>query len=369
VKYASDSLPEWVDRSKPGIWRYWRLLPIMDPGQCTDLGEGATPLFKADKLGEVLGLRNLWVKDESRNPTATFKVREAGLTFARFREIGVHEFVVCSTGNTAAGFVRGASRFSELTLHLLIPLLGRERINFHIPSNVRAGFVGTDYFRTMEIANEYATHLGIAFEGGFENPCRRESMKAISFEIFEAGVRPDFYVQSVGSGVGPYGVHKGFTELEKTGMRIKPPHLVCVQPENCAPIVEAYRRGLEDLPPDLIVPTPNTMASTIANGNPKGYRYLKPVLDEACGIAEAVTEKEIVDAKGLVRLERLNSEPAALVAVAGLKKVVESGYIDRSDVVVLNNSGGYRNGPPKILSVFSTEDTPLTIYRGLTGGR
>ena len=88
VKYAYERIPDWIDESKRGPWRYWRLFPIANPESAWDLSEGATPFFKADKLGEHLGLKNLWIKDESTNPTNTFKVREAGLTLASLERSG-----------------------------------------------------------------------------------------------------------------------------------------------------------------------------------------------------------------------------------------------------------------------------------------
>ena len=228
-------------------------------------------------------------------------------------------------------------------MHLFVPIAAKERINFDTSSNVSAAFLDGDYFETMERANQYGVEIGLPLEGGFWNICRREAMKALSFEIYETGVKPDFYLQAIASGVGPYGVHKGFVELEEMGFSIKPPRLVCVQPENCAPIVNAYRKGLEDLPPDLKVDAPKTIASTLANGNPiGGYPYLSRLLKETRGIAETVTEEEIVEGGELLKLERLNSEPAVWTAVAGLKKCIDGGDIDPSDVIVLNNSGGYR---------------------------
>jgi threonine synthase len=362
VKYAYERIPEWIDESKRSPWRYWRLFPIANPESTWNLGEGGTPFFKANRLGEHLGLKNLWIKDESANPTQTFKVREAGLTLAHYREIGIKRFVLSSTGNTAAGFTYGLGHAPPFEMHLLVPITAKERINFDIPSNVSAGFVEADYFKTIERANKYAAETGIPSEGGFGNICRREAMKAVSFEIFEAGVKPDFYVQSIGSGVGPYGVYKGFVELEGLGFPIKPPHLVCVQPENCAPIVNAYRKGLDDLPADLAVDAPKTIASTIANGNPKGgYPHLKRLLDATRGIAETVTEEEIIAAGKLTKLDNLNSEPAVWTALAGLKKSIETGDIDSSDVVVLNNSGGYRSGTIKNLPLFSLNDTSQKI--------
>ncbi|MGA8905628.1 MAG: pyridoxal-phosphate dependent enzyme [Candidatus Bathyarchaeia archaeon] len=340
---------------------------MTNPESAWDLGEGATPFFKADKLGKHLGLRHLWIKDESANPTNTFKVREAGLTLARFREIGIRKFVLYSTGNTAAGFTYGLSRAPIFQMHLFVPITAKARINFDTPSNVGAAFLDADYFKTIERADKYASESGIPSEGGFGNICRRGAMKALSFEIYETSVKPDFYLQSIASGVGPYGVHKGFVELEEMGFPIKPPHLVCVQPENCAPIVNAYKKGLEDLPPDLKVDSPKTIASTLANGNPtQGYPYLKRLLDEARGIAETVTEEEIVEGGKLLNLERLNSEPAVWTAVAGLKKCIEVGNIDASDVVVLNNTGGYRVGTERKLPMFSLDEASKKINETLT---
>jgi len=342
--YDLSKIDSFVDESYDSIWRYWRLLPIEDLNQVEDIGEGMTPLFRSNNLGKLLGMSNLWIKDESKNPTATFKDREAGLTISRFKELGIDEFVICSTGNTAASFTRAVSLMESFKMHLFIPKAAKERVDFEIPESVLVELVEGNYWEAIDYSSKYAKDKKLVSEGGFSNPCRIEGVKTLAFETAERGVQPDYYIQAIGSGVGPCAFYKGYEELVNIGAAKKIPKIVCIQPELCAPIVRAYEDKKEVFDPAYVVADPKTHVTTLANGNPAfSYPYVRRVIKETGGMVEAVSEEEVRRAVELVeKEENLSCEPAAATALAGLIKCVEKGRIEKDAVVLLNHSGGVR---------------------------
>ena len=343
-EYNLAEVRDFVDETREGIWRYWRLLPIEDPGNAEAIEEGVTPLYRSKNLGQLLGLSNLWIKDESKNPTATFKDREAGVSIARFKELGIDEFVICSTGNTAASFTRAVSLVRPFRMHMFIPTAAEARVDFSIPDSVGVEMVKGTYFDAIEHSSDYATAQSLIAEGGFGNPCRIEGVKTLAFEIAEYGIEPDYYIQAIGSGVGPCAFYKGYSELVGLGVAGKIPKIVCIQPELCAPIVRAYEDGKETLDPSYSISDPKTFVTTLANGNPAfSYPYVRKVILGTGGMVATVSEEDI---RGAVRLvedkEGISCEPAAGTALAGLIKCLEEGRIDRESVILLNHSGGVR---------------------------
>lgn len=342
--YDLSQVSNFVDESQEGIWRYWNLLPIEDPAQAEIIDEGITPLSKSKELGELLGLPNLWIKDESKNPTATFKDREAGVSISRFKELGIDEFVICSTGNTAASFARAVSLVQPFKMHLFVPTAAKARVDFSIPDTVGMKMVNGTYWEAIKHSSDYASSHRLVSEGGFGNPCRIEGVKTFAFEVAEYGLEPDYYVQAIGSGVGPCAFHKGYSELVALGIAKKIPKIICVQPELCAPIAEAYKDGKETFDTSYSISDPKTFVTTLANGNPGfSYPYVRKAILDTGGMVTTVSEAEIRKAIHLAEdREGLSCEPAAGTALAGLIKCLEEHRIDSDSVVLLNHSGGVR---------------------------
>jgi len=368
VVYNLDEIEGYIDDRYGGIWRYWRLLPV-EPKEGITADEGRTPLYRSKRLSEHVGLKNLWIKDETRNPTRTFKDREACITICRFLSLGIREFVLCSTGNTAASFSRVMSKVLAAIMHLLIPLSCRGIIDFEIPASVKAAFVDAPYHDVCCWAPDYASQNGIVWEGGFGNFYRREGLKTISLEIAECSLHPDWYVQAVGSGLGTYAAYRGFSELCALGATSKVPRLLCIQPELCAPMVNAFKAGRTEFSEEFAVPKPQTLATTIAQGNPQfSYKYVSRVIRESGGYMESVSESEIENAMKLMEAyESTTCEPASATALAGLIKCVESGVIDRGEIVVLIHSGGRREGRLAELPIVNAGAQPKELYALLMG--
>ncbi len=292
-EYDLDSLEnwDWVDKELPGILRYSKLLPIMDPTNGISLGvenPKPTPLYKSSRLGEFLGLKHLWLKDETKNFTRTFKTRDAVVSVSRFREIGVNEFVICSTGNTIGAFCYAISRAKlPMVAHMFLPKT--MMIDFEIQNNLipYVQLVDGPYQKVMERAKRYSEETGFPFEGGFSNPARREGSKTLGFEVAEAGLEPEWYVQGVASGTGVCGFSKSFSELRKIGVSESVPKILSVLPDGCAPIVNAFNTGASFFTPNFIVRNPRTSVTTLANGDPSfSYPYVRQTVLESDGHME-----------------------------------------------------------------------------------
>jgi len=361
-EYSSESLHWPPPKNVSGLARYWPLLPIIDPANILKQDSTSalpTPLYRSARIGEVIGLRNLWIKDESVHHTKTFKDRDALVTVSRFQELGLHEFVMSSTGNTAAAFAYAVGMAAaSLKAHIFLPKgtiidfpLARE-------DSTKVSFVDGDYSSAIVEAKEFSKSRGIPLEGGFSNPCRTEAAKTIAYEIAESGVRPDWYVQGVTNGAGAYGFYKGYSELVRFGVVERAPRLLCVQPDGCAPMVSAFRAGREKLAREDVPSESRTFVTTLSCTNPAySYPYMREaVLDSGGGFEEA-SDREIANAFILLlKLEGRLVDPAVAVGLAGIVRAFESGTVDRDEVIVLSLSGGIRGD--------GTTDRKMDLARG-----
>jgi len=340
---------DWIQDDLPGILRYSRLLPLLDPSKCVTIGNeslGPTPLYQSKGLGRFLGLSDLWIKNEIKNFTQSFKARDTVISISRFLEIGINRFVLCSTGNTAAAFCYALSRVSQpMQMHLFLPK--RAIIDFDIPRKLVPDVTVIDgpYQKIIEEARSHSLRLNLPYEGGFRNPARREGSKTLRFEIAEAGLEVEWYVQGLATGTGIYGVNKGFSELKKIGAVESSPKMLAVQPEECASIVNAHNANSNSLDPKFIVEDPKTSVTTLANGNPYfSYPYVRNVITSSGGRLEKVSEKEIFESATLLKKhENVNADLAVAVALAGLRKSIAIGGVDRDSTILLNISGGHRD--------------------------
>ena len=193
-------------------------------------------------------------------------------------------------------------------------------------------------------ARKFSEDSGIPYEGGFGNPCRREGSKTIAFEVAEEDLSPDWYVQAISSGSGAYAFYKGCSELRKLGVVEAIPRILCVEPEVCAPMANAFQEGCDTLPQRFVVKNPNTIARALTNGYPAfDYPYVRQAVLSSRGNMVKVSEAEIERALTLMLTsEGIALDPAAGVALAGIVKGVESGILDRDSKILLNLSGGVR---------------------------
>ena len=340
------------DPSLPGMWAWFDLLPILDRAKVVSLGEGNTPLLPARRLGEDLGLDTLLLKDESRNPTGSFKDRMLTVGVTRAVELGFGTVAVQSSGNVGAAAAAYAAR-AGLRAKILVPRTAP-------PEKVlQAQMYGADVFRLDHdspaaifdllqwACDEFHWHL--VSTAAIYNPFTLEGAKTIAYELAEQTDfdLPDWLIVPVGGGGNIGSLWRGFRDLEALGRLRRLPHLVGVQAAGCAPFVEAVRQGrtaqeaLAARWPDI-----QTVAGAIADDVVFDAHVALPAVRESGGTAVAVTDEEILAAEAsLARLEGLFVEPAAATTVAALKKLRAEGRIRRDERVACLLTGNGLKDP------------------------
>jgi threonine synthase len=330
-----------IERGPTTIWRYAALLPA-DAADRVDIGAGFTPLLHARNLGEALGLRQLYIKNDTANPTWSFKDRVVSLALTRARELGFDTVACASTGNLANSVAAHAAS------------AGLKAIVF-IPSDLEPGKVVNSavYGPTLvavdgsyDDVNRLCTEVADRYPWGFVNinlrPYYAEGSKTLAYEVAEQlGWRaPDHVVAPMASGSLFVKIWKGFKELSDLGLIDKPTtRMSGAQAEGCSPITTAWEEGTFNFRPVK----PHTIAKSLAIGNPAdGYYALKVLASEDNGgSATAASDAEVVEGiKLLAASEGIFAETAGGVVIAGLKKLAEGGLIERGAVTVAYITGG-----------------------------
>jgi threonine synthase len=330
-----------IEAGPRSIWRYRRLLPV--PANVADTPNtepGLTRLVRADQLAEALGLRRLWVKDDSGNPTHSFKDRVVAVALAAARELGFKVLACPSTGNLANAVAAAAARAGIRSAVFVPSDLERQKI---LTTAVYGGtFVTVDgnYDDVNRLASEIAGEQDDwAFVNVNVRPYYAEGSKTLGYEIAEQlGWRlPDQIVVPVASGSQLTKIDKAFQELVKLGLVEDRPYRVFgAQAAGCAPVAAAFKQGH-----DVVRPVkPDTIAKSLAIGNPADGPYVLDVARRTGGAVEDVTDEQVVEGiRLLARTEGIFGETAGGVTVATLRKLAESGALDPEAETVIINSG------------------------------
>jgi threonine synthase len=328
------------------MWRYWELLPMLDRKHIVSMGEGWTPLLRAENLGAMLGRRNIFIKDERQGPTASFKDRQASLAISVLKEADIKELVVASTGNVAISYSAYCARSGIKLWAFLDSNVPHEKMREVTLYGTEVIKVSSNYDRTKQVAAQFAKYRNLFLDKGVKGISSREAMKTLAFEIAEQLGRlrgvgwtaPDWYIQAVSGGMGPIGVWQGFYELFKMGLIKKIPKLAIIQTEGCAPMVNSFQKGLETCE---IVENPSSIINVLATGNPgPAYPFLRNLVLTYGGAFVKVDDQSSFRAmRVMAQMEGLSMEPAAAVACAGLIKMVQEQLISPNETVVVNASG------------------------------
>src|SRR3989338_289330 len=334
-------------------WRYFELLPIQNKANIVSINAGMTPLIKAEKLGEKLGLNNLYIKNDSVNPTFSFKDRPAGIAVSKAKEFGLSAVGCASTGNLAAATAAHAAK-AGLPCYVFAPS-DIEHAKIVQALSYGAEFIAVD--GTYDDSNRIAAQIGDSKGIGIVNINMRsyyvEGSKTLAFEVAEQleWQVPDQIIIPVGSGAMLNAICKGFEELQTVSLLndVSRMHIVAAQPTGCAPIVDAFKKKSNDVIP---VENPNTIAKSLAIGDPGDGRYVLKRLKQYNGHAEESNNKEILDAILLLaKTEGVFTEPAGGVAVAVLKKMVEDGHIDKNDTTICYVTGNGLKATESLMEV------------------
>ncbi len=342
------------DRS---IWRWFEFFPVEHRSSVVSLGEGDTPLIHAARLGEKIGIHNLYLKNDTVLPTGSLKDRSNSVGLSVARELGFKTAAVMSTGNAAAS-VAAYSAAAGIKSVVMVPK-GTAPAKIIQARAYGATVVVVDGDFDYEVAKLYkaATQEFGWYDCLSSNPYRDEGKKSYAYEMADQldGQIADWVIHPTAGGTGIYAMWKGCREFLSLGWTDRAPKLVAAQSEAAAPIIAAFEKGLADVEP---VVARATVAESIQVGNPVslGWRALA-ALRESGGTAAAASDTEILEAQAFTgRLAGIFAEPAAATSVAVAKKLRVAERIGPDDVVVCNLTGHGLKQPEAIR--FSEKEFP-----------
>ena len=354
-KYKPEDI---LSRNDPSLWRFLPLLPVQEaPGDSTPLhAAGGTPVFNLLRLAEKLGLQYLWLKDESRNPTASFKDRASAIVVARAQEIGAEVVVTASTGNAGAALAGMSAAVGQKAIIFAPKSAPKAKVAQLLVFGAKVILVDGTYDEAFDLTAKAANEFGWYCRNTGYNPFTAEGKKTAAFEIWEwwesthqkwheeVGMDVDHapltVFVSVGDGNIISGIHKGFKDLYQLGWLPRIPRIIGVQAEGSAAISNAFHADTEKISPV----SANTIADSISVNLPRdGVRAVRAA-KETGGKYVNVSDKEIL--KAIAELGKLGvfAEPAGAAAYAGLVKAAGSGLVGSEDpILVLNTGSGLKD--------------------------
>jgi threonine synthase len=345
-----------IARRAPGIWRYRELLPV-DRAPDRGLPVGSTALIRADRLGVDLDLDRLWLKDDSRNPTLSFKDRVVAVAAARAVEFGFDTLACASTGNLA-GATAAAAAALGLRAFVFVPAdLEQAKIDHALAYGATVVPVNGTYDEVNRLSLEIADEEGWGFVNVNLRPFYSEGSKSLAFEIAEQldWRLPDAVVGPIASGSLFTKVAKGFRELAEVGLvEPKVVKFVGAQPEGCAPVATAFATGADSITP---VRQPSTIVRSLAIGSPADGIFALDLARATGGSIEAVPDTSTAEAIRLLgRLEGVQAETAGGVTVSAARQARESGVLDRDEeTVVLVTGNGVKTPDARFFGLDGSE--------------
>jgi threonine synthase len=354
-KYTPDDI---LSRNDPSLWRFLPLLPVQEPpGEATPLhAAGGTPVFQLTRLAEKLGLKYLWLKDESRNPTASFKDRASAIVVARAQEIGAEVVVTASTGNAGAALAGMSAAVGQKAIIFAPKSAPQAKVAQLLVFGAKVILVDGTYDDAFDLTVKASDEFGWYCRNTGYNPFTAEGKKTAALEIWEwwesthqkwheqVGVDLDHapltVFVSVGDGNIISGIHKGFKDLFQLGWLPRIPRIIGVQADGSAAISNAFHAGTETITPV----SATTIADSISVDMPRdGVRAVRAA-KETGGTYVNVSDEEIL--KAIVELGKLGvfAEPAGATAYAGLVKAAAAGMVGSEDpILVLNTGSGLKD--------------------------
>ncbi len=341
LKQIKDELKrEDINNRPPNLWRYRELLPITEGKDIISLGEGFTPLTPAISLGKKLGLERLWIKDESFNPTGSFKARGMSVAISMAKKLGIKEVCLPSAGN-AAGAAAAYSARAEIGAFVFMPqdtdtCFILECKSYNAQLELVKGVI-TDCAAVMLERKKGSDWFDLST---LKEPYRVEGKKTMGYELAEqlGWELPDVIIYPTGGGTGIIGMWKAFEEMEKLGwIKGKKPRLVCVQSEGCAPLVKAFNEGKNSAEK---WEKPETIASGIKVPQAIGDFLVLKAVRESEGTATSVTDEEILEClKEISETEGILPCPEGAATLAALKKLKKENKINPEEKIILFNTG------------------------------
>jgi len=354
-KYKPEDI---LSRNDPSLWRYLPLLPVQEPpGEATPLhAAGGTPVFKLPRLAQKLNLQNLWLKDESRNPTASFKDRASAIVVARAQEINADVVVTASTGNAGAALAGMSAAVGQKAVIFAPKSAPQAKVAQLLVFGAKVILVDGTYDDAFDLTVKASNEFGWYCRNTGYNPFTAEGKKTAALEIWEwwesahAKWHDEFGVDldhpaltvfvSVGDGNIISGIHKGFKDLYQLGWLPRIPRLIGVQADGSAAISNAFHADTEVITPV----SATTLADSISVDLPRdGVRAVRAA-KETGGTYVNVSDEEILKAIAELGKVGVFAEPAGATAYAGLVKAAASGVVGPEDpILVLNTGSGLKD--------------------------
>ncbi len=333
-----------AQRQEQSMWRYMEYLPVLSKGERPKLRVGWSPFYKADRLAETLGIRELYIKDDGVNPTASLKDRASAMAVVKAEEAGAETIACSSTGNAASSLAGNAAAAGFPTYIFVPSRAPRGKVSQLMIFGAHVVSVKSTYEDTFKLSEQAIEKFGWYNRNAAINPFLMEGKKTVALEIAEqlGWKMTDYVALSVGDGCTIAGVWKGFKDLYETGMIDRLPRLISVQAEGCCPLNRAIAQNKPWEPMEE-----NTLADSIAVGVPRNAEKALRAIRESKGVVVNVSDQEILDAAKLLgRTCGVFGEPAGVTGTAGVKKALETGLIsENSSVVSIVTGNGLKDTP------------------------
>jgi threonine synthase len=342
--YPSGYYKEDLVFREKSMWRYFEVLPVMDRKNIVTLGEGMTPMLPVDKLASRYGFADLLMKDESLNPTGSFKARGLSMAVSRAKELGVQRCIVPTAGNAGgalAAYCAKAGIACTVVMPRHTPEIFKRECELYGAELIFVDGLINDCARKVTELKKENDYFDVST---LKEPYRLEGKKTMGYEIAEQldWQLPDVIIYPAGGGTGLIGIWKAFKEMLDMGWITGPlPKMIGVQSHNCAPVVRAFYDAAHWM--EGFVPQPS-LANGLAVPYPFGMDMMQQVLHESKGMAYAVSEEEIIDGvKEIARAEGILVAPEGAATWKALLHLQRMGLVDAGDKIVLLNTGsGYK---------------------------
>lgn len=345
-RYDLDAVKRQIDRDeishrKKGMWRWHELLPVLHQEDQVSLGEGDTPLLSLPRLERELGLSRLFVKDESNNPTGSFKARGLAAAISKAKELGVEKVIIPTAGNAGGAMAAYAAR-AGLKSHIFMP---RDTPFANMEESRMAGaqvvLVDGLISDAAALAGEKARAEGWFDVSTFKEPYRVEGKKIMGYELAESfgWQLPDVIIYPTGGGTGLVGMWKAFAELEALGWleNTQRPRMVSVQADGCAPVVKAFEEGA---PICEFWQNAHTAASGLRVPKSFADHLILQDIYHSQGKAIAVSDESILESqKQLASTEGIFAAPEGAATLAALRELIKQGWLQPEERIVLFNTG------------------------------
>ncbi len=330
-----------------GVWRYKELVSDIDSKFIVSRPEGNTNLYRASKVGEYVGIEDIWLKHEGENPTGSFKDRGMSCAISQAKMLGFERVACASTGNTSASMASYAD------------LAGMESIVFIPEGKIAFGKLAQalgygaktiqlegDFDDAMKLVQEVCQELNIYLLNSI-NPFRIEGQKAIGFEVLQQldWQVPDWFVLPGGNLGNNVALSKGLRELHQIGMIKRIPRMAVIQAQGASPLYTTWK---EKTPFEAV--KAETIATAVKIGNPISWKKSIRGIEWSRGVVEQVTDQEIMDAKAFVDASGIGAEPASCCSIAGVRKLAKAGVIDKEERVVAVLTGNLLKDPDAVVN-------------------